>query len=947
VVKKVINSYKNTRIKTAIRTLNIAILLTIMSVALFAGMAAPAAAPPPSVLTLNVAIKYGADRLVETQNNDGTWEWSNPDTDPATTSYPGTNNILGVTAKGLVRAYLATGNLTYLEAAKKTADLLVSKTPDGFGPDDAGTTGKHKVYGQDITFLMEFADAWTQAGHDGSAYSAKADEYMVYILNNANRLCATGCSGHADQLVESQFAARTPNLYGWDIEGWVEAAVRTGHTTFASEVVSNMSSHYGSLSKTATGPLGGTGACYVLGLSGYLQSYILSGKTPAEYSAIKNQLLSELDTDGSFKIYAGTDDGIKQSAAYALMALNHTTTDMTGTVNYLVTSQSSGGIWIENDGKEYTEVDSEILTALSSFTVRVAIKNGADRLVETQNNDGTWEWSNPDTNPATTSYPGINNILGVTARGLVRAYLATGNVSYLDAAKKTADLLVSKTPDGFGPDDAGTTGKHKVYGQDITFLMEFADAWTIAGHAAEAATYSAKADAYMVYMLNNANRLCSTGCGNNASGLVISNFNTRQPNLYGWDIEGWVEAAVRTGHTTFASEVVSNMSSHLGSLSSSATGTLGGTGANYVLGLSGYLQSYILTGKTPAEYSAIKTQLMSELDTNGSFKIYAGTDDSIKQSAAYALMALNHTSTDMTGTVNYLVNSQSPGGIWIDNDGSEYPEAESEILTALVTTDNTKPVITLLGSSTVTVEAGSVYTDTGATALDNYDGVLTSSIVTAGLPVNTNVLGAHIVTYDVTDAHGNAATQVTRTVNVVAASTYSVSGYVSDNLAAALGGVLVHNGSNTATTSASGYYIISGLVNGKYYFNYSKAGFNTGYLDLTVSGANIENANKTLSTTILPETRYINGTVIDSGISHTPLAGVTVSTTGHSTVTDGSGKYSFAVVSGSYPLTASYDIRYYMNSSVTVSTAFDAVVNQDIVLQLKPTGTITGAVTVR
>jgi hypothetical protein len=93
----------------------------------------------------------------------------------------------------------------------------------------------------------------------------------------------------------------------------------------------------------------------------------------------------------------------------------------------------------------------------------------------------------------------------------------------------------------------------------------------------------------------------------------------------------------------------------------------------------------------------------------------------------------------------------------------------------------------------------------------------------------------------------------------------------------------------------------------------------------------------------LPTGRYINGTVMDS-LTHEVLAGVTVSTTGASSVTDGSGKYSLAVVSGSYPLTASYDIRYNTNSSVTVSTEFVAVVNQDIELLKKPTGNITGSV---
>ena len=80
--------------------------------------------------------------------------------------------------------------------------------------------------------------------------------------------------------------------------------------------------------------------------------------------------------------------------------------------------------------------------------------------------------------------------------------------------------------------------------------------------------------------------------------------------------------------------------------------------------------------------------------------------------------------------------------------------------------DTTPPVITLLGSSPLDVEVGSVYTDAGATASDNVDGDLTGSIVTTN-PVNTAVLGPYLVTYDVTDNAGNSATQVTRTVNVV------------------------------------------------------------------------------------------------------------------------------------------------------------------------------------
>ncbi len=80
--------------------------------------------------------------------------------------------------------------------------------------------------------------------------------------------------------------------------------------------------------------------------------------------------------------------------------------------------------------------------------------------------------------------------------------------------------------------------------------------------------------------------------------------------------------------------------------------------------------------------------------------------------------------------------------------------------------DNTKPIITMLGSSSVSVNGGSVYTDAGATATDNINGTITASIVTTNT-VNTNVLGSYTVTYNVTDNAGNAATSVVRTVNVV------------------------------------------------------------------------------------------------------------------------------------------------------------------------------------
>ena len=81
--------------------------------------------------------------------------------------------------------------------------------------------------------------------------------------------------------------------------------------------------------------------------------------------------------------------------------------------------------------------------------------------------------------------------------------------------------------------------------------------------------------------------------------------------------------------------------------------------------------------------------------------------------------------------------------------------------------DATAPEITLLGASPVEVHQGSTFTDPGATATDGVDGDLSASIVVGGDPVDTDTAGDYTITYDVSDAAGNAAETVTRIVRVV------------------------------------------------------------------------------------------------------------------------------------------------------------------------------------
>ncbi|MFL0354738.1 immunoglobulin-like domain-containing protein, partial [Xanthomarina sp. GH4-25] len=81
--------------------------------------------------------------------------------------------------------------------------------------------------------------------------------------------------------------------------------------------------------------------------------------------------------------------------------------------------------------------------------------------------------------------------------------------------------------------------------------------------------------------------------------------------------------------------------------------------------------------------------------------------------------------------------------------------------------DNTVPTITLVGANPQTIEACGTYNELGATANDPCFGDISGSIVIDASAVNTAVVGSYNVTYNVTDANGNPAAQVTRTVNVV------------------------------------------------------------------------------------------------------------------------------------------------------------------------------------
>jgi hypothetical protein len=112
------------------------------------------------------------------------------------------------------------------------------------------------------------------------------------------------------------------------------------------------------------------------------------------------------------------------------------------------------------------------------------------------------------------------------------------------------------------------------------------------------------------------------------------------------------------------------------------------------------------------------------------------------------------------------VDVSKPGSYTVSYGVSDSAGNNARVVIRKVTVEDTRgPVITLKGEALVTHEVGGSYKDDGASATDMVDGDLTSKIVVTGA-VDTSAVGTYTLKYDVSDAAGNAAESLGRTVVV-------------------------------------------------------------------------------------------------------------------------------------------------------------------------------------
>jgi len=91
----------------------------------------------------------------------------------------------------------------------------------------------------------------------------------------------------------------------------------------------------------------------------------------------------------------------------------------------------------------------------------------------------------------------------------------------------------------------------------------------------------------------------------------------------------------------------------------------------------------------------------------------------------------------------------------------------AQVIRTINVVDTTSPSLTLIGPDPLTIGDCATYTELGAIANDPCFGDISGNIVIDNSSVNSGALGSYTVTYNVLDASGNPASQLTRTVTVV------------------------------------------------------------------------------------------------------------------------------------------------------------------------------------
>ena len=187
-------------------------------------------------------------------------------------------------------------------------------------------------------------------------------------------------------------------------------------------------------------------------------------------------------------------------------------------------------------------------------------------------------------------------------------------------------------------------------------------------------------------------------------------------------------------------------------------GTLAGTSTNATPTNLSFSNSQINENQTVGSIVG----LFSATDPDGdnvSYQLTNGAGDS-----GNSFFSLDTNGTLKTAVVFDYENNATTYSIRARASDTHGASVEGNFTISLLDLDDTAPIITINGSANITHEAGNPYIDVNASWSDAVDG---SGVIVASGEVNASEPGTYVLSFNYTDAAGNAAQTVTRTVLVV------------------------------------------------------------------------------------------------------------------------------------------------------------------------------------
>lgn len=300
-----------------------------------------------------------ADHLLAVQFEDGAFPWI----EGAPGKY---QNVQGITAVGLLRAYELTGNEAYM------------------GNESSGATANRD-------WLVNYMDA-----NPGVFMSSS----NAFFLGNYARITANPADydeaqramnsaiarwGSAQELTDFILNARAPtygNMGIWDVALFIRAAQEVGYFTYADEIAEAL------VNTEIVDAFDNTSNYYELGLAGLLFGLAESdfiGHLELELAA-RDALLATQCADGSFPTtWRGTVYCSEvQTTAYAVLGLTSIVDVVTAqsACDFLTSTQGEDGGW-DVGGYQIAEINAEALMALAACVLPAnnGVVNHVDVLV--------------------------------------------------------------------------------------------------------------------------------------------------------------------------------------------------------------------------------------------------------------------------------------------------------------------------------------------------------------------------------------------------------------------------------------------------------------------------------------------------------------------------------------------------------------------------------------